>query len=221
MNVCAFFGWRPRIVLGLATLVTLPFVASCASDTVRQGRGGSYLIIETLEGASGAKACDEWGTSLPSDVITYVKTKLPGGEEIQVPTIYEDCGRVRVRLALKNIGSTTSPTEPTTNNFITISRYRVVYRRADGRNTPGVDVPYPFDGGMTLTVGDQPATGGFLLVRSQAKEEAPLIALGRGGGAIGITTIADVTFYGADQVGNEVTATGSLTINFTNYGDPD
>ncbi|MGE3841422.1 MAG: hypothetical protein AB7I50_07530 [Vicinamibacterales bacterium] len=221
MNVCAFIGWRPRVALGLATLVTLPLVASCASDTVRQGRGGSYLIIDALEGASGALECDEFGTSVPSDVITYVKKKLSGGDEIEVPTIFEDCGRVRARLALKNIGSATSPTEPTANNFITITRYRVLYKRADGRNTPGVDVPYPFDGGMTLTVGDQPATAGFLLVRAQAKEEAPLIAIARGGGAIGITTIAEITFYGADQAGNDVTATGSLTINFSNYGDPD
>lgn len=219
MNVCAFMDWRPRVAL--AVLVTLPLAASCASDTVRQGRGGSYLILETLEGASGATDCDQWGTTVPSDVITYVKKKLPGGDEVEVATIYEDCGRLTARLALKNVGEVGSPTQPTTNNFITINRYRVVYKRADGRNTPGVDVPYPFDGGMTLTVGTQPASAAFLLVRSQAKEEAPLIALGPNGGAIGITTIAEITFFGRDQVGNDVTVTGALTINFTNYGDPD
>ena len=28
-----------------------------------------------------------------------------------------------------------------------MTRYRVEFRRTDGRNTPGVDVPYGFDGG--------------------------------------------------------------------------
>ena len=34
-----------------------------------------------------------------------------------------------------------------------------------------------------------------------------------------ITTIADVSFYGRDQVGNDVNVTGSIQIDFGNFGD--
>ena len=42
-----------------------------------------------------------------------------------------------------------------------------------------------------------------MLVRAQAKLEAPLKALRGGGGAIVISTIAEITFYGTDQNGND------------------
>ena len=45
--------------------------------------------------------------------------------------------------------------------------------------------------------------------------EAPLAQLL--GSAIVITTIADVTFYGQDQVGNQVTVTGSIQIDFGDF----
>ena len=34
-----------------------------------------------------------------------------------------------------------------------------------------------------------------------------------------ISTITSVTFYGTDRVGNDVAATGSITIDFANFGD--
>jgi hypothetical protein len=101
---------------------------------------------------------------------------------------------------------------------VTITRYRVVYRRADGRNTPGVDVPFPFDSGMTVTVGGDGASAGFEIVRSSAKREAPLRALATNPESI--STIAEVTFYGQDQAGNDVSATGTIGINFANFADP-
>ena len=61
------------------------------------------------------------------------------------------------------------------NNEITITRYHVSYRRADGRNTQGVDVPYAFDGAATATV---PATGnvsiGFELVRQVGRHPSAI-----------------------------------------------
>ena len=57
---------------------------------------------------------------------------------------------------------------------MTISRYRVVYRRTDGHNTPGVDVPFPFDSAVTFTVTGDGGSTGFNLVRHSAKQEAPL-----------------------------------------------
>ena len=104
---------------------------------------------------------------------------------------------------------------------MTVTRYHVSFRRSDGRNTQGVDVPYAFDGGATATItagGTQPLR--FVLVRAQAKTESPLAALRGGGGSIFISTLADVTFYGQDQNGNQIAVTGTISVNFADWADP-
>jgi len=197
---------RTARLVGALALVALS--ASCG-DLTRQGTGSSYLIINSLEAASGAEP-NRFGGTLNSDVITIVNN---------VPTIFNDIGRVRLVLGMKDAGGADAPMAPTTNNFITVNRYRVRYIRADGRNTPGVDVPYGFDGAFTGTVGSAEITIGFELVRHIAKEEAPLRALARNFAVI-ISTIAEVTFYGRDQTGREVSVTGQMLINFGDFGDP-
>jgi hypothetical protein len=208
VNVSALNDWLRRAGLALAVLLPAMAAASCGSETVREGRGGSFLILEALEAASGAESSPIFTTVLQSDVQT-------GGG------VFEDPGRVRFRLALKDVGPISSPTTPSTNNFITVYRYRVVFQRADGRNVPGVDVPYPFDGGVTFTVGTAPVSGVFSIVRAQSKLEAPLKALGGLGGDVLISTLAEVTFYGRDQVGNETTISGMISVNFADWADPD
>ena len=192
----------------LALLALTMFSASCG-DLTREGTASSYLVINALEAASGAQPSN-FGATLNSDVITVVDGS---------PTIFSDIGRVRLTLAMKDAGSVDSPTSPTVNNFITITRYRVRYTRADGRNTPGVDVPYGFDGAFTGTVGAAEFTAGFELVRHIAKEEAPLQALGRNRAVI-ISTIAEITFYGHDQTGRDVSVTGQMLVSFGDFGDP-
>lgn len=205
----AVWGARARL---LAALGLILLSASCGK-ALRQGQSASYLIINSLEGASGAEP-DKFGGTMFSDVMTLVK----GDGDVLIPTIFGDLGRVRLSLALKDVGPAGSPTTPTTNNYITISRYRVTYIRADGRNNPGVDVPYPFDGAMTMTVGTGEASGAFEIVRHTAKVEAPLAALMNSG--VIISTIGEVTFYGQDQTGRAVSVTGRMLIDFGNFGDP-
>lgn len=195
--------WSSAVRLLAATL--LVGTASCG-DAVRQGEGSSYLIIQALEAASGAEP-DEFQGVLFSDILTIVE---------EIPTVFADNGRVTFRLGMKDPVLATSPTQA---NFITVNRYRVRFIRADGRNMPGVDVPYGFDGGLTVTVGEGDTVGIFELVRHIAKAEAPLAALTVNG--VVISTIAEVTFYGTDQTGREVSAVGRITVNFGNFGDPD
>jgi hypothetical protein len=102
---------------------------------------------------------------------------------------------------------------------VTFTRYHIEYRRADGRNTPGVDVPYAFDSGQTFTVTDDGITTVIELVRHAAKLEAPLAALVVDSRNV-ITTIATITFYGKDQAGNNVTVSADLQVNFANFADP-
>jgi hypothetical protein len=202
--------WGGEIRRSARLLVLLALVALSAScgDLTREGTGSAYLIISALEGASGAEP-NEFGTTVASDIVTVVD---------DVPTVFNDLGRVRLRLALKDPGGAESPSTPTVNNFITINRYHVKYIRADGRNTPGVDVPWPFDGAITITVGSGESTAGFQLVRLTAKEEAPLRALASNG--VFISTIAEITFFGHDQTGREALVTGQMLVEFGNFGDP-
>ncbi len=199
----AVWGWVGRgLVAGLAAL-TGP---ACGSLT-EAGRAASYLVIENLQGARG-NTPNEMSSILQSDVLTK-------------GSVYEDPGQVTFRLALKDPGGAASPLTPSSTNYITVTHYRVVFRRTDGRNTPGVDVPYPFEGGMTVTVVSGTVSAGFVLVRGQAKLEPPLRALVGSGGAIFISTIAEVTFYGHDQAGTPVSATGYITVNFSDWADPE
>lgn len=203
----------------LAVLAAALGAAGCG-EVARTGRSPAYLILDRLEGANGAMP-DEFSTFVPSDVLTLVR-KTVDGQEVRVPTIFIDPGRVTLRVGLKNPGTAVVPTTPSPLNAITVTHYRVVYRRTDGRNTQGVDVPYAFDGGMTMTIPeDQAAIGFFELVRIIAKDEAPLRRLVNNGGVEFLSAIAEVTFYGRDQAGNEVSATGSISITFADYGDPD
>lgn len=198
--------WGQRVVVIGLTLA----VVSCG-DLTRQGKASSYLIVDSLQGASGAKP-DEFGAAVQSDVVTTT-TECEG-------CVWEDPGQVEFRLGLKDPGPAVGPNVPTPNNYITVTRYRVAFSRADGRNAPGVDVPYPFDGAITLTVTGGTASAGFVLVRAQAKLEAPLKALRLAGGATFIATIAEITFYGHDQTGSEVSVTGTISVNFADWGDP-
>jgi len=192
---------------GFATALALTILSSGCGDLTRQGTASSYLIVSSLQAASGAEP-GNFGSTLNSDVITVVDG---------VSTIFNDLGQVTLRLAMKDAGAT-SPSAPTANNFITINRYHVRFIRADGRNVQGVDVPYSFDGAFTGTVTDSELTAGFELVRHIAKTEAPLAALGRN--VTIISTIAQITFYGRDQTGREVSVDGQMLVSFGNFGDP-
>ena len=199
--------WGSRIRLVAAAVLTIAS-ASCG-DMVREGTASSYLVISTLEGASGADP-STFGTTVASDVITV---------KDNVATIYSDPGRVTFKLGLKDPGAAGSPSSPTQNNWVTVTQYHVQYVRSDGHNVQCVDVPYAFDGGITGTVdGGGDTSAGFTLVRTQAKQEAPLGALVSN--PVPLSTIARVTFYGHDQTGREVSVIGNVDVTFANFGDP-
>src|SRR5262249_41658617 len=205
-----------RIVIHLAGLVFAAAAATSCGDAVRQGSSPVYLVIDSLQGIRGGATAGRPSSSLISDVVTNVTQPPPCSTEKPCPTIFADAGSVTLRAPLKDIGNGTLA--PTTNNEITITQYHVEYIRADGRNVQGVDVPYAFDGGVTGTV---PAGGtltlGFTLVRNVAKQEAPLADLRTGSNTI--STVARVTFYGSDRVGNNVNVTGQIDVVFGNFGD--
>ena len=184
----------------LLFVVALVAVSSACGEFTREGRAPVVLVVDSL-----IVGDDEQGTLL-SDVITKNST-------------LNDMAEVEMRLVLKDPGPPGVTVGPSLLNAVTITRYRVEYRRTDGRSTQGVDVPYSFDSALTFTVpSDGSATGVFQLVRHAAKEEAPLKALANNLDII--STIAYVTFYGHDQAGNDVSATATIGVDFGNFADP-
>jgi hypothetical protein len=205
-----------RAWVALAIALDLATSIACANSALDSGRASTALVIEQLAAARGNDT-STFNNVLQSDVVTTVQTTV-GNQTISTPTVFEDVAQVIMRLSFNDPGTPSNPSSPTSANWITVDRYRVQYIRADGRNTPGVDVPYPFDGGVTFSVLDI-GSATFTLVRGQSKLEPPLLALRGTGGAVVISTIAEITFYGHDQTGAEVTALGRISVNFADWGD--
>jgi hypothetical protein len=203
-----------RCISQAVCVAAMAVAAVSCGDVVRQGRSPSMLVIDTLTGSSGGgHGANAQSGTLFSDVQVILTSPAPCAPDKPCPTVFSDSGAVTLRLAMKD-----ASIAPTSNNQVTINRYHVEYVRADGRNVPGVDVPYAFDGAVTGTIAGTAATTlSFELVRHVAKEEPPLVQLIRNPQII--STIANVTFYGRDAVGNEVSVTGSLLIEFGNFGD--
>ena len=188
-------------------------VAAASCGNARDGRSPVFLGIDSLQGIAGGPSAGTATSTLISDIQRDVTSPAPCTTTSPCPTFFNDLGQATLRLALKD---TTSPTGPTSNNDVTITRYHVAYRRADGRNTPGVDVPFGFDGATTVTVaGTSATTVGFELVRTVAKEESPLVQLLSNNSII--TMLADVTFFGKDRAGNDISVTGTIQIDFGSF----
>ena len=207
---------RPSAI-GAAAAAMLMASISCG-DVARTGRSPAMLIIDSLQAASGADP-QAFSDFLLSDVQTLVERTV-NGEDVIVPTIFNDVGQATLRIELKDQGGAGVPATPSALNQVTLNRYRITFRRTDGRNTPGVDVPFDNDGKLTATVGASPTTVTFEVVQHQAKLENPLKPLVGGGGRVFVTTIAEVTFYGADLAGNAVQVTGAMRVSFADYADP-
>jgi len=189
------WGSSVTLAAALIALAALLMLTSC-SDAIRTGQSPSYLILQSLTGGTQNSSVVE------SDVVS------DNGSVVQ------DNGTASIQVALKDpLGST-----PTAVNAITITQYHVEYQRTDGHNVQGVDVPFAFDSGVTSTISaGTTGTVNFTLVRIQAKLEAPLKALAGHRGQQVISTIAQVTFYGHDQNGRDVTVTGNIEVDFADW----
>lgn len=195
---------RIRGVIGLVSLAAVVTATASCGDVIRSSKSPVMLTVNSLATSSG---------SVISDVIRNVTSPAPCTVASPCPTTFNDMATASLGVIMKNV-----TVSPTTNNGVTVTRYRVEYHRADGRNQPGVDVPFPFDGAVTATIAaGSTGTVGFELVRHTAKGESPLVQLITNPNVI--STITTVTFFGTDQVGNDVSASGTLQIDFGNFGD--
>ena len=197
----AVWGSRVKIAVALAVSVAALMTLTSCSDAIRTGQSPSYLILQSITGGPNNSGIVE------SDVVS------------DTGTVVQDNGQATIQVALKDPQASV----PTAVNSITIYQYHVQYTRSDcinkvGGCKEGVDVPFAFDSGVTQTI----AAGGtaavpFTLVPIQAKLEAPLQALAHRGGQIVISTIATVTFYGHDQNGRDVSVSGNIEVDFSDW----
>jgi hypothetical protein len=106
---------------------------------------------------------------------------------------------------------------------VLIDQIDVEFRRTDGRNVEGVDVPYRFTQPMSMLV---PINGEtqipFVLIRHVAKLEPPLLALREiPSREFILQLVAVVTIHGKDQGGHRVApVTGYITVWCGNFADP-
>ena len=156
--------------------------------------------------------------SLLSDVLTIVTSPAPCTATAPCPTVFNDTGQ-RHAAARRRRTSTGGPTAPT------------IEQRGD-------DHPLP----RGLSPGRRPQHAGRRRAVRLRRRRRPARSRRRharrsASSSCGtsrrrsrrscswsnsptiITTIADVTFYGQDQVGNDISATGSIHVDFGNFGD--
>jgi hypothetical protein len=200
MSTPTLYSTLARLVVGAACVIS---TASCGGEMLRTGRSPMYLVVTSI--TAGAE-----GEELTSFLLSDIRTN--GG-------VANDNVQVGLRLDPKNPSATTAIV-----NAVTLTRYAVEFRRTDGRNRPGIDVPYGFSGALSTTLSPN-GTGNatFELVRHQAKLEPPLANLsGQGFGGLGfLSTIAEVTIYGRDQNGNELMVTATIDVHFADFADED
>lgn len=67
--------------------------------------------------------------------------------------------------------------QPSIFNNVLLTRYRVTYKRPDNRNTPGTDVPFPFDEVMNMEItANSQSSATITVVRAIAKMKRRLFS---------------------------------------------
>ncbi len=191
-------------LLILLLVIALAGVGCNKNEDTNQSAGLVTVQSITANGPDGSES-----TTLASDVI--------GVNTDGTTYIIEDQGTAIVR----NVPLDPDFLDPARWMDVVLTRYRVTYTRADGRNTPLKDVPLAFEAAMTVSVASAGSTQfPFLLVRAVAKTEPPLIQLAEGVyDEKQILTTATVEFWGADLAGHPVYCRGTIAVHFANWAD--
>jgi hypothetical protein len=158
------------------------------------------LTGKDLQGVSGS-------TTVFSDVITN-------------DSIFNDNGVAELKASPLDPASTA---QTSVYMQVMVDQIDVEFRRTDGRNVEGVDVPYRFVQPVSILVpfGNTTTDIPFLLIRHVAKLEAPLLALREivNQGKV-LQLEAFVTIHGKDKGGHRVApVTGYITVWCSNFAD--
>jgi hypothetical protein len=173
----------------LVLIIAVLLLASCVA-VENDSTSGSMLQIVSLTNQDG---------------------KLPVFSDVSTPI--NDIGMAEINaLPLDPLLETTLATP---YMDVLIDQIDVEFKRTDGRNVEGVDVPYRFTAPMSfLATINGSATIPFMLIRHVAKLEAPLFALREiwNQGKV-LQLVACVTFHGKDTGGHRVApVTGYISV---------
>jgi hypothetical protein len=196
------------LILLLALLITY-----ACTRVENDSRSGSLLTIDSVTGQVGDKNGNfQDSTPLLSDTCDNDNSQP---QDPDLCTVVNDNAIITFSNQLL-LGGTSG----TAFQDIIVNRYRVDYFRPNGRNVPGVDVPYGIDGTMNVrVVAGGSSTGTIVIVRHEAKREPPLAELDNGQSEDVLTANAQIRCFGQDVAGHTVSATGYLEIHFANYGE--
>lgn len=197
-----------RMTAQALAVSVLVFALSACNPLEKKTDAMSYLQILALQGNDAAGTA---GDFIDSDVLFQDPTT--GAE-----SIIADAATVTLTASMLDPDPLMG-ISPYAD--VELTGYTVTYTRSDGKNTPGVDVPYPIDGSMTglVEIGSQ-SSFSFVIVRELAKNEPPLLDLLQATTrAEGITVTAKVDIYGHDLTGAQVKTTGYISITFANFAN--
>jgi hypothetical protein len=189
-------------VFGIAVILTAFLALVSCNPVDNDSRSASLLLIDNILGvdADGTNA-----NYLQSDVL------MSNG------SVRADSITATLRAELLDPDPLLGASQ---YNDIVLTRYLVSFTRTDGKNVPGQDVPYPFEGSMSTVIKTGSTSSiSLVLVREVAKLEPPLIGLVDLGAEVVLTCTAKIEFYGHDMVNRTIKATGYLTVYFANYAD--
>jgi len=169
-------------------------------------RSASTLIIKLISDPD-----DTGKTVINSDVCVL-------DSETGQCTIYEDLASVEIQNMPLNPG--TSGDDLSYYYDVTLKKYKVEFTRPDGKNTEGINVPHSFVGSINVTIPiNSSVSFSFVIVPVRVKLEPPLTRLVGGEGEQVIETIANITFYGEDNAGNQMEVKGNIDVYFADWAD--
>ncbi len=190
--------------LSIIVIASALLLFTSCNPVENKSKSGSMLMVENIQGTD---ANGQAASFLQSDVVKSDNTVTADTASVTLSAMTLDPNPL--------LGESQY-------NDILVTRYTVSYSRTDGRGVPGVDVPYPFEGSLSVLVkSGSSATFSAVVVREVAKLEPPLLSLvdSRAEGVLQVT--ARIDFYGKDLASRDVTATGYLAIFFANYNEGD
>jgi len=194
------------------------------------------LVATVAVGLAGTGCVPDWAQTNTSPYILEISSISPlhvfSDVQIGEGSIINDDVQVSVNAFRKNNNADLS-TSPVQHMYL--ERYEVRYFRSDGRNQEGVDVPYRITGPLgnvrfhTITQSELELTVPITIVRHQAKLEPPLRNLRfvagtdtgteQDGGAVVMTTIAEITVHARTVQGDALVAVGNVQVSFSNFAD--
>lgn len=190
----------------LVLIITLLVMAGCVAKE-NDSTSGSFLVINSLTGN------DLDGNAGSTTVFSDVS--LAG-------SIVNDNGVASLTTLTYNPLEDSDAHDITFYMNVIVDQIDVEFMRTDGRNVEGVDVPYRFTQPMNMLVAiDDVIDIPFVLIRHDAKLEAPLFALREVGnqGAV-LQLVAKVTVHGKDLGGHRVApVSGYISVWCANFAD--